>query len=110
AELALAGGGADSAAGDDISHLLATLDDEALHERVVEMVKREVGEILRVAPERIDALRSVYDMGLDSLMGVELVVALEQRFGQRLPVMALSESATIDKLGRRLVVLLRGED
>ena len=110
AELARAGGGADGEAGDDIAHLLDTLDDESLHERVVDMVKREVGEILRVAPERIDALRSVYDMGLDSLMGVELVVALEQRFGQRLPVMALSESATIDKLARRLVVLLRGED
>ena len=110
AELARAGGGADGEAGDDIAHLLDTLDDEALHERVVDMVKREVGEILRVAPERIDALRSVYDMGLDSLMGVELVVALEQRFGQRLPVMALSESATIDKLARRLVVLLRGDE
>ncbi|MFJ1299445.1 SDR family NAD(P)-dependent oxidoreductase [Pseudomonadota bacterium AL_CKDN230030165-1A_HGKHYDSX7] len=110
AELARAGGGADGDAGDDIAHLLDTLDDEALHDRVVDMVKREVGEILRVAPERIDALRSVYDMGLDSLMGVELVVALEQRFGQRLPVMALSESATIDKLARRLVVLLRGDE
>jgi phthiocerol/phenolphthiocerol synthesis type-I polyketide synthase C len=37
-------------------------------------------------------------MGLDSLMGVELVLALEARFGIRLPVMALSQSPTISKL------------
>ncbi|WZB74642.1 acyl carrier protein [Achromobacter insuavis] len=49
-------------------------------------------------------------MGLDSLMGVELIVALESRFGIRLPVMALSESPTVNKLATRLIQLLRGDD
>ncbi|MNW07182.1 hypothetical protein D3C71_2037370 [compost metagenome] len=42
-------------------------------------------------------------------MGVELVVALEGRFGIRLPVMALSESPTLDKLSARLITALRGD-
>jgi len=92
---------------DDIAHLLATLDDPALHVHVVELLKAELGEILRVPTNKIDASRSIYDMGLDSLMGVELVVALENRFGIRLPVMALNEHATVDKLALRLVKLLR---
>src|SRR3546814_11008140 len=48
-------------------------------------------------------------MGLDSLMGVELVVALENRFGIRLPVMALNESPTLAKLASRLIQLLRND-
>ncbi|WP_151244913.1 beta-ketoacyl reductase, partial [Bordetella bronchiseptica] len=94
---------------EDIRHLAATLDDAALQARLVEILKAEVGEILRVPMDRLDASRSVYDMGLDSLMGVELVVALENRCGLKLPVMALSESPTIEQLAERLVALLRGE-
>lgn len=101
--------GEDDGSADDIAQLLATLDDEALHERFTEMLKAEIGEILRVAPDKIEATRSVYDLGLDSLMGVELVVALENRFGIRLPVMALSESPTPAKLAEKLVLLLRDE-
>ncbi|SAK56568.1 beta-ketoacyl synthase [Caballeronia hypogeia] len=90
------------------AQLLETLDDAELHPVVVDMLKSEVSEILRVPVEKIDADRSVYDMGLDSLMGVELVVALENRFGIRLPVMALSESPTMSRLATRLIQTLRG--
>ena len=76
---------------------------------VVDMIKHEVGEILRVDPEKIDARLSVYDMGLDSLMGVELVLALEARFGVRLSVMALSATPTIEKLADRMIVQLKGQ-
>ncbi|MBO9357394.1 SDR family NAD(P)-dependent oxidoreductase [Bordetella petrii] len=93
----------------DISHLLATLDDAALHPVFVDMLKAEVGEILRVPADKVNPDVSVYDMGLDSLMGVELVVALENRFGIRLPVMALNESPTLAKLASRLIQLLRND-
>src|SRR5690606_11362157 len=93
----------------DISHLLATMDDAALHPMFVEMLKTEVSEILRVSADKINPDVSVYDMGLDSLMSVELVVALEGRFGIRLPVMALTESPTLSKLAQRLIQLLRSD-
>ncbi|MCB5363039.1 SDR family NAD(P)-dependent oxidoreductase [Pusillimonas sp. CC-YST705] len=103
-------GGDDDAQSNDVAHLLATLNDEELQPRFADMLKAEISEILRVPTDKIDPTRSVYDMGLDSLMGVELVVALENRFGIRLPVMALNESPTVEKLAQRLVVLLRGDD
>lgn len=110
---ALARHGADSAGDDDhgldIAYLLATQDDTALQHIFGDMLKTEIGEILRVSADKIDPERSIYDMGLDSLMGVELIVALENRFGIRLPVMALSESPTVNKLAARLIELLRGE-
>jgi hypothetical protein len=47
-------------------------------------------------------------LGLDSLMSVELVVAVEERFGVRLPVMELSEASSIGKITVRILELLRG--
>lgn len=95
--------------GTPIVHMLATLDAAALHTAFSDMLKAEMGEILRVPAHKIDPERLIYDMGLDSLMGVELIVALENRFGIRLPVMALSESPTVNKLTTRLIQLLRGD-
>jgi len=43
-------------------------------------------------------------------MGVELVVALEGRFGIQLSVMALSQSPTITKLAERIGLQLKGSD
>lgn len=96
--------------GNDIAHLLTTLDAPALHAAFSDILKAEIGEILRIPPQKIDPERQIYDMGLDSLMGVELIVALESRFSIRLPVMALSESPTVNKLATRLIQLLRGDD
>ncbi|MGK9007589.1 acyl carrier protein, partial [Citrobacter europaeus] len=87
-----------------------TLDAPALHTAFSDILKAEIGEILRVPAQKIDPERLIHDMGLDSLMGVELIVALESRFGIRLPVMALSESPTVNKLATRLIQLLRGDD
>jgi acyl transferase domain-containing protein/NADPH:quinone reductase-like Zn-dependent oxidoreductase/acyl carrier protein len=100
----------DKGTADDIQRVLSELSDADLLATLIEMLKSEVGEILRVSPDKIDPTRSIYDMGLDSLMGVELVVALESRFGARLPVMALSQSPTIAKLAERIILQLKGRD
>jgi len=94
---------------EDIPRLLSELDDAALAVVFIEMVKHELSQILRIAPDKIDASKSIYDMGLDSLMGVELVVALEARFGVRLSVMAISENPSIEKLTHRLIDILRAQ-
>ena len=44
------------------------------------------------------------------LMGVELVVAVENRFGTRLPVMALSDSPTVAKLAGWIIKQLRSDE
>lgn len=92
---------------DDFADIAKQLDDAQLMERLVDMIRSELGQILRIAPEKLHAGKSVYDMGLDSLMAVELVVALEARLSVRLPVMALSESPTIDKLADKMKSILR---
>ena len=100
----------DSDHADDMQRLLAELSPEALATTIKDLLKAEIGQILRIPAEKIDDTRSVYDMGLDSLMGVELALAIESRFGIRLPVMALSESPTIAKLADKIIAQLKSAD
>jgi acyl carrier protein len=65
---------------------------------VREYVTNEVAQILAISVERIEPLRSLHDMGLDSLMAVELALGLEQRIGVQLPVMMLNDSPTVEKV------------
>jgi acyl carrier protein len=62
----------------------------------------EVGKILRLPSEKLAADKSVFDLGMDSLMGMELVLAIEERFGVRLQVMALTEGATIRRIAEKI--------
>jgi len=93
---------------EDVRRLLAKLSTPELLATFGEMLKTDVAGILRTSPDKIDEQRSLYDMGFDSLMGVELVTAVELRFGIRLPVMALSESPSIANLCARVLDQLSG--
>ena len=46
---------------------------------------------------------------MDSLMAVELRLAVEQRFGISIPLLALSEGATLTAMAGRIVRSLGGE-
>jgi acyl transferase domain-containing protein/NADPH:quinone reductase-like Zn-dependent oxidoreductase/acyl carrier protein len=95
---------------EDVRRLLSTLSVEELSATFVQMLKKLVGEILRTPAAKIDEHRSLYDMGLDSLMGVELSTAVEARFAVRLPVMALSDNPTIARLSAQIISQLNGSN
>ncbi|WP_353979024.1 SDR family NAD(P)-dependent oxidoreductase [Salinicola endophyticus] len=94
---------------DDLQQLLASLEPEALYDTLIGVLSKELAKILLIDEEKIDIHKSVYDMGFDSLMGVELVTALESRLGIQVPVMVLSEAGTLAKLCDYLMHKLRGE-
>jgi acyl transferase domain-containing protein/NADPH:quinone reductase-like Zn-dependent oxidoreductase/NAD(P)-dependent dehydrogenase (short-subunit alcohol dehydrogenase family)/acyl carrier protein len=112
--LELAAAGADpagTAEGDeDLRRQLDALDLGALRDAVADILRQELCEILRLAPEKIDSNQSLYDLGMDSLMGVELVTALDARLGLTLPLLAISEGPTIARLTERIVHALRPLD
>ncbi|MCB1773690.1 MAG: SDR family NAD(P)-dependent oxidoreductase [Gammaproteobacteria bacterium] len=102
--------GADADGAEQLQRWLEELDDDALAAAIAEVLKREVGEILHVAPEKIEDGKSLHDIGMDSLMGMELVAAVETRFGVTLPLMALSEGLTIERLVQTMIRQLRSTD
>ena len=93
----------------DIQRMLGELSDSELQLTFIDWLKEELSQILLVNKDKIDADLSMYDMGLDSLMGVELMTAIEARFDVQIPVMALSEAPTLNKLAARLLAQLRGD-
>ncbi|WP_434986127.1 SDR family NAD(P)-dependent oxidoreductase [Vreelandella zhaodongensis] len=95
---------------DDISALLADLTPEEMHSTVTELLRAELASILLIDEEKIDVNRSVYDMGFDSLMGVELMTAIENRLGVQVPVMVLSEASSLNKLASVLIQKLHQHD
>jgi NAD(P)-dependent dehydrogenase (short-subunit alcohol dehydrogenase family)/acyl carrier protein len=102
-------GGGDSSDGEDIRAMLAGSTPEEAQGIIRDLLLEEVAAILRLPKERIDTERSLYDLGMDSLMGVELVLGIEKRFGISLPVMALTEGPTIKRISERLVASLMHE-
>jgi NADPH:quinone reductase-like Zn-dependent oxidoreductase/acyl carrier protein len=97
--------------GADLERWLAELDDEGLAALFTDMLKKEVADILRLPAEKLDASSPLQDLGLDSLMGVELMTAIEARFGVSIPVVAVSDIGTTERLARRVIKeLRRGRD
>ena len=64
------------------------------------LLRRLIGEKLRRAPESLPAEVPLARLGMDSMKAVELVRALEEQLGMRLPVTLLFEAQTLEALER----------
>lgn len=96
----------DSATDDDgldFRALAAEKTAEELQELVRDHVVTEVAHILSLSADRIDPERPLHDLGMDSLMAVELALGLEKRFGVQFPVMLLNESPSATRVAERIV-------
>lgn len=92
----------------DIRVLIAGRNPEEVQEILREALAASVAEILRLPMDRLDPTRSLHDLGMDSLMAVELALAVEKRFGVQLPPMAISENPSIARLAERMAATLCG--
>lgn len=97
-------------AGDLMTELAAKTPEEA-QEVIQEIVLHEAGKILSVSAERINPSLSIHDLGMDSLMLVELALAIEQRFGFKLAAMELKTAATsIESISKSLAKKLKEDN
>jgi acyl carrier protein/NAD(P)-dependent dehydrogenase (short-subunit alcohol dehydrogenase family) len=103
-------GNADAEDTEQLRRWLEGLDDGELNDALRDLLAKEIGDILHVAPDKLDAQRPLQEIGMDSLMGMELVAAVENRFGVTLPLMALSEGLTVERLVQMMVRQLRAPD
>ncbi|WP_040656620.1 SDR family NAD(P)-dependent oxidoreductase [Rubidibacter lacunae] len=103
----LVGASANAAPGADVSsRLLAALKAAECSQRqalVREWLTEQLAGILACKPEKIDATRSLTDIGVDSLMAVELSVLIEKSVGSSIPPMELAQTRTLERLAARLV-------
>ena len=87
---------------ESLAERLASLDPEAALAMLKTVVAEEAATILRLPGEGIDPLRPLSEMGMDSLMAVELRLALENRLRVDLPLVSLTEGTSVASIAARL--------
>jgi NAD(P)-dependent dehydrogenase (short-subunit alcohol dehydrogenase family)/acyl carrier protein len=82
----------------DLAALVAGLDGSAALARVVAAIRPVLASVLKLEAESLDAGRPLSELGVDSLITVELGLEIEQRLGVDLAASAISVGATLKDL------------
>jgi phthiocerol/phenolphthiocerol synthesis type-I polyketide synthase C len=87
----------------DLATLIAGKSEADARASVTGLVAAEVARVLRLAAEEINVALPLAEIGLDSLMSLELRMGIEKRFGVELPVVAISSGISVNDLASRLL-------
>lgn len=93
--------------GSDFLQLIADLEEADARDVVAELIAERVADVLGMDADQVDVSRPVADLGLDSLMGMELKLGLEERIGVELPAMLLAEGASVSRIAEKVTNQLR---
>jgi acyl carrier protein len=94
----------------DIGTLIAGLSEDEMLETVTRLLFEQMAHVLRMPVEKIAGNATVYDLGMDSLMAVELLTAIENRFGISIPPTVVTEGATAAQIASHIATQLLGEE
>lgn len=85
---------------------LAELPAGEAQEAITVLLRQEIGRILRMPPQEVPTGRALPDLGLDSLMAVDLTTSLQDRYALAVPAAALGPATTLSGLATALAALL----
>jgi len=94
----------------DLAAMLAGMDQVTAAQTVAKLLAAEIGKILRISPEEIDPHKPLSDIGMDSLMALELRMSAERQLGIDIPLMSLANGATLIDLSGRVANRVLGEE
>jgi phthiocerol/phenolphthiocerol synthesis type-I polyketide synthase C len=92
---------------EDIRARLRTLPLDEAREAVTEILTKELARVLGSTPGRIDPHRSMADLGVDSLMAVELLTAIDTRFHAPVTSLEIMGEATVSQLAGRIAAAIQ---
>jgi acyl carrier protein len=90
----------------DLREALRGADEATATQLLREALAAEIARILRLPVASVTPDSVLGRLGLDSLGGMELRVALEQRLGQPVPLTAVTDTLTVEALARRIAASL----
>lgn len=97
----------DASAADDLVALIREQSESQARETLLRLLSTELGRILRLPPDSIDPARALSDIGMDSLMGLELDMEMQRRHKVALPMLGLDSGATLQDIADRVLRKLR---
>ena len=87
----------------NIAALLRAGDIDAVRTTVADAIVEDIARILRLPKDDISRVRQLSEIGLDSLMGVELGASLQERFALDAPPAGISSGLTVNELTETLI-------
>jgi phthiocerol/phenolphthiocerol synthesis type-I polyketide synthase B len=93
---------ADTTAGTELTTALSHADGPRRRQLLEGLIRETVGRVLKIAPARLDSRKAMGEMGLNSLMAMELRNRLEAALGRSLSATLAWNYPTIDALVRYL--------
>lgn len=105
-ETAIRAAGNQQSAGDgdriDLEELIAGKSADEAHALLHKLVAAEIATILRIAEDGITPEKILKDIGLDSLMAMELGMSFQQKTGFDIPLSGVGEDTTVSDVVARL--------
>jgi acyl carrier protein len=100
-ERAVGDAGGQSAAA--MRETLLQLDETMRSQTVLALLVQVMATVMEATPEDVDVEESLLSLGIDSLMALDLQVAIERDFGVRVSTLELMKGTTLAQLAERLV-------
>jgi acyl transferase domain-containing protein/acyl-CoA synthetase (AMP-forming)/AMP-acid ligase II/NADPH:quinone reductase-like Zn-dependent oxidoreductase/NADP-dependent 3-hydroxy acid dehydrogenase YdfG/acyl carrier protein len=91
-----------------VAEILAAASED-LDDALERFVRTELGRVVEIDPDELDPAIRVNDIGLDSMMALELKNRVEGALEIELPIVELIEGPSISELAVRLAELMREE-
>jgi len=96
----------ESADTENLRDTLLSLPRAKAEERLSAFLLGRIAHILHVSEKAVSIRRPITELGMDSLMGVELGLTLQESLGSDLPVTAVSDGLSIAQISDRIVTHL----
>ena len=96
-----AGVGLDTGTEGDAAPDFAAMPAEAALALAIGLIRTEVARILRLPPDAVDVARPLMEIGLDSLMALELRLGVEKHLGVELALGAMGGTRSVRDLAER---------
>ena len=94
--------------GESLADLVMATPENERRELVLARLREHVGRVLGTGAGQIDPERSLQEMGLDSLMAVELAESVEQDVGQPVAVMQIIQAGSVSAVCDIVLGLIKG--
>lgn len=92
----------------DIAALVAKTTPEEARKTISGLIVDEIARVLRLPREDVARTAPLSEIGLDSLMAVELALGLEERFTLNAPLSTTASSFTVNELADHVIGLATG--
>ncbi|MBL3575099.1 SDR family NAD(P)-dependent oxidoreductase [Rhodovulum sulfidophilum] len=87
----------------DLDELLRSKGPKEARKVLTRLLVEEAAQLMRAAPGDIDPRQPLELMGFDSLMAINLRMAVEERLGANVPVMSIDDGLTLAGLVNRII-------